>query len=69
MSSWNWGDVPTWITAVTTIAAAGLAAWGAITAWRQVQAQADEQDCIAALQGKQLEQLERQAALRGRYVS
>ncbi|MFC1439069.1 hypothetical protein ABUW04_12425 [Streptacidiphilus sp. N1-10] len=69
MSSVQWGDVPTWITAVATLAAAGGAFFAAVTAFRQLREQRSEiarqgaeQARLALLQNKQLEQLNQQAS-------
>ena len=70
MSHANWGDIPTWVTAVATIAAAVGAYFAARAAFQQLKGQREEierqslaQARLAELQARQLEQLDQQAAL------
>lgn len=43
MSGVDWGTVPSWISAVGSLAAFGTAIWAARAAWRQVKYSADQQ--------------------------
>ncbi|WP_338601652.1 hypothetical protein [Saccharopolyspora sp. SCSIO 74807] len=43
MTGIDWGNVPTWISAIFSICAFGTALWAARAAWKQVKFSADEQ--------------------------